>query len=338
MPDAVYIDFECLKTKPPAPMLLGILSDVGGRRSLVQIVVSASLKRIRARPPKVQHATLEDAVRTVVDIAESADCPIVGWSLFDHDVILRADVSAALKAVVHRRYVNGLGTARPWKTKVYPAVKIARAHAHAAKNTLDAFAALAGYRHVDVLQAGEPAKWIRRSIGGTGGDEWRRLLAYNAHDLDALRAVWTKASAELATWNAYERASYYVDTDRRRPIRFKPGATSARLDALIRRRGVSTWAFMTAWNPGSIRKTREVNDAAQATLVREIDAAPYPWVTGRGASDDGSWPPEESVLILGISPRKARRLGRRFGQFAFVIGRAGAPATLVSCAVAPRSP
>jgi hypothetical protein len=336
MADAVYIDFECLKTKPPTPMLLGVLSDVDRRQEVRQFVVSESVKKVPSRSRDVSYTTLEEAIRAVVETAESNNCPIVGWSLFDRDVILRADIPDPLKTAVTRHHVNALAIARPWKTKVYPDVKIARENAHSPKNTLDKFASLAGYRNVAALRAGEPATWLRRMMKGAAAAEWRKVLAYNAHDLAAVRLIWLKASSELASWRADERASYYVDSDVGHPIRFRAGATNARLDALLGREGASTWAFMTAWNPGSIAKARAANDAAQAKLAALLTSMKYTWLTGRGASDDGSWGPEESLLVLGISRRKARRLGRRFGQFAIVTGRAGSAATLVSCAV-PRT-
>ena len=337
MRNAIYLDFECLKTKTPTPMLLGVLLEVGGRRKLQQLIVSDELAHVPAGR-SVRHATLEAAVRLVAEQAEARDCPVVGWSNFDHDVIGRAVVRDDLKAVVSQRYVNALETARPWKTLVYPDVQIARENAHAPRNTLDKFAALAGYRNVAALRRGEPAKWIRRVMKNGDSVSWRDVLAYNAHDLEALRAIWIKSSSELARWRSYQRASYYVDSDRGRTIQFKAGGKSGRLDALLKRKDVKTWAFVTAWNPGSIEGSRGVNDAAQAKLIATLESMGYPWLTGRGESNDGSWTPEESLLILGISRRKARRLGRRFDQFAILAGRAGWPAKLVSCAAPRMSP
>ena len=336
MPNALYVDFECLKTQPPTPMLLGVLEDVDGRNGIQQLILSDDLAHVRPRSG-VRHSTMEAAVRLVVEKAEASDGPIVGWSNFDREVILRADIPDPLKAIVRRRYVNALATARPWKTLVYPEVKIAREHAYAPRNTLDKFAALANYADVGALRGGEPAKWIRVVMKTGAPASWRMLLSYNAHDLAALRTIWIVATSELASWRGYERASYYVDSDHGAMIRFKAGGMSRRLNALLTRKGVTTWAFMTAWNPGSIVKTPDINDAAQAKLIATVESLGYPWRPGRGESDDGSWAPEESVLILGISKRKARWLGRRFAQFAILFGRAGAPARLVSCAL-PRMP
>ena len=337
MPNAVYLDFECLKTKTPTPMLLGVLVEVGGPRKLQQLIVSDKLDHVPASRG-VRHATLEAGIRFVVEKAEASDCPIVGWSNFDRDVIGRAAIPDALKAIVSQRYANALETARPWKTLVYPDVKIAREDAHAPKNTLDKFAALAGYANVAALRHGEPAKWIRRVMKNGDSALWREVLAYNAHDLEALRAIGIKSSSELARWRSLQQAGYYVYLDRGRTIQFKAGGKSGRLNALLKRKGVTTWAFVTAWNSGSIQESRGANDAAQAKLIATLASMGYPWLTGRGESKHGSWKPEESLLILGISRRKARWLGRRFGQFAILAGRAGSPARLVSCAAPRMSP
>jgi hypothetical protein len=52
---------------------------------------------------------------------------------------------------------------------------------------------------------------------------------------------------------------------------------------------------------------------------------------GEGIGDDGVWPPERSVLVLGIEREAALQLGRRFGQRAIVCGDLGGLATLALC-------
>ena len=47
---------------------------------------------------------------------------------------------------------------------------------------------------------------------------------------------------------------------------------------------------------------------------------------GESVLDPAAWPPEPSLLILGMSPDEARSLGRQFGQLAIVVGRRGEPA------------
>lgn len=56
----------------------------------------------------------------------------------------------------------------------------------------------------------------------------------------------------------------------------------------------------------------------------------HPMFSGEGIGDDGTWPAERSVLVLGIERAIAIELGRRFGQRAILCGRLGGPATLES--------
>ena len=51
---------------------------------------------------------------------------------------------------------------------------------------------------------------------------------------------------------------------------------------------------------------------------------------------DVAWPPEPSLLVLGIPRKEALRLGRRFGQLAIVAGHKSSPARLLTCAATPR--
>jgi hypothetical protein len=136
--NAIYIDFECLKTKPSTPILLGMLKDIGGETQFEQVIVDDRLESA-ARASHVNVMTFQGAVERLVTDAALNDCPIVGWSCFDRDLILDADVPAALKQTVGSRYENALVTAKPWKTKLYPEVKIAKASKFAPKNTLDKF-------------------------------------------------------------------------------------------------------------------------------------------------------------------------------------------------------
>lgn len=351
MTDAIYMafmafmDFEGLKTTPPAPILLGVLKDLDGQLRLDQIIVADTPTGAAAARRGVRHARLEAAVEGLLE----HDCPIVGWSFFDRDVIRRSAVPAHLEKVFEARYVNALQVSRAWRARLYPRFTIARGSRFDPRHTLDKYAALAGYPHVDKLRGGKPTTWIRRvqaALKRTGKyrsltknvqKEWRALLDDNAHDLKALRAIWSKASCELGKWREYEEARYCVDQDRGRTICVKAGASSAELDALLVRHGAMRWAFITAWNPASLQLTRVENDRRQADLLASLSAGGYQALTGRGIGADTSWRPEESLLVLDISTRKARQLGRQFGQFAIVTGSTGAQARLVSCAVPVRN-
>jgi hypothetical protein len=341
--NAIFIDFECLKTKPPTPVLLGMLSDVWGIQQFEQLVLDDTLNSAAGAAPHVRVADVQETAELLAAEADARDCPLVGWSLFDRDMLLSSPIREPLKEVVRRRYVNALERARPWKTKIYPKFKIGRADTFAAKNTLDKFAELAGYPHLAALRNGQPARWIRhvqaaltrighyRQIKKPVKQEWRALLNYNQHDCQALRHVWLKASSELNAWRNYERTTYCFQPANGARICFKIGSVDKRRDAVLDRRGQSRWAFITAWNPGSKRLPATENSRRHTELAAELNAAGYQWLPGEGSGDNRAWPPEESVFVMGISSREARRLGRKFGQLAIVVGHKSLPARLVRC-------
>jgi hypothetical protein len=126
---------------------------------------------------------------------------------------------------------------------------------------------------------------------------------------------------------AYLATTYVVDTPAG-PLPLRIGQRHPDLDRLLAEHGVTSWAFITACNPGSTRLSDADNQARQRQLdeaVRRLGKVSLP---GRGVGDDGSWPPEESVLVLGLDEAEAGAVGRLFGQTAIVCGTAGTPARL----------
>jgi hypothetical protein len=90
-----------------------------------------------------------------------------------------------------------------------------------------------------------------------------------------------------------------------------------------------SWAFITAWNPGSRLRSRPENEHRQAKLIRELTGR-YRLFPGKGIGDDGAWE-ELSVLVLGISHAEALAIGRAWGQLAVLLGSRGEPARVTSC-------
>jgi hypothetical protein len=133
-----------------------------------------------------------------------------------------------------------------------------------------------------------------------------------------------------ALLEAYRKTTFYADTPRAR-LALRVGQRCLDLDALLNDHGLSTWAYFTASNPGSRRLSDEDNSARQRELegdVARLGVRAYP---GAGVADDGLWPPEPSLLILGIARGEAIGLGRRYGQVAIVCGELGRAAELVLC-------
>ena len=334
---AIYIDFECLKGskgRPPHAALLGVL--IGGEGDeFEQLVldprlapaVSGSRRRVRLVDP-------HDAVEQLVRMAAASDRSIVGWSYFDRDRL--CEIRPDLETEIHARYVNALHIARPWAKAIYPDVPIERADDFAPRHTLDQYAALSRYPAGNAFVDPKPAEWIRTAVkkGADAREEFRKLLVYNRHDCRALRHIMVKAAQHMDAWKAYERTTFCVN-DGGREVRFRVRSQAATLDALLRRHGATSFAFITAWNPESRQLSKEENDARQAALQRMVAAEGWQSLSGAGVGEDPSWSPEESLMILNIGRRQARSLGRRFGHLAIVYGTRNAAPHLVSTAVPP---
>lgn len=131
-----------------------------------------------------------------------------------------------------------------------------------------------------------------------------------------------------ARTHAYETTAYWVEE--RFAIRCR--TRSAALDALLVALGHDTWAYVTACNPGSVILDEATNARRMAELTRHLEKLGHPFLTGLGVGAGSDWPPEPSLLVLGIEERAAEEIGRAFGQVAIVVGRRGEPATLRFCA------
>ncbi len=129
---------------------------------------------------------------------------------------------------------------------------------------------------------------------------------------------------------AYRATTYVVDHPDG-AIAIRIGEPCPRLDALLAEKGVSNWAFVTAWNPGSDKTSNKNNRVRNVALRSAVTVAGHAVLDGRGVPDRGDWAPEESLLVLGIDAATATALGWRHGQRAIVAGRAGGCAELLWC-------
>ena len=121
--------------------------------------------------------------------------------------------------------------------------------------------------------------------------------------------------------SAYRNTTYRVFfPDEAVDIRI--GETQPRLDELL---GGQSWAFVSAENPGS-RQARD-NAERHGRLVERLKG--FECHPGLGIPDEGNWPPENSLLVSGISEQEAIRIGLEFGQHAILCGDRGTPARLV---------
>ena len=116
--------------------------------------------------------------------------------------------------------------------------------------------------------------------------------------------------------NAYFSTDYRVFTQSG-ILHLHAQGDSVELKQLLAKHGVQSAAFITAYNPKSQPTSRDENELRQVQLVQEV--APYwQYLEGEGADKNGEWPPEPSLLILGISLVEARKLARKYCQYAFL--------------------
>ncbi|MFT4799104.1 MAG: hypothetical protein ACI9B8_002627 [Sulfitobacter sp.] len=123
--------------------------------------------------------------------------------------------------------------------------------------------------------------------------------------------------------NRFETTDYIIDDDP--PLILHIGERNDSIRALFASFSVETGAFVTAWNPGGEVALIDDNYARQADLLTEIEVLRLNYFVGQGVHPDGDWQ-EDSYLILGISQEDADRIGRLFGQAAYVwLSNSGVP-------------
>jgi hypothetical protein len=105
----------------------------------------------------------------------------------------------------------------------------------------------------------------------------------------------------------------------------------SQLDQLMIASDAASCAFITAWNPCSVRLLETVNHAKQNQLIQEVQNRGFAFLHGRGVGEGSGWAPEPSILIIGIAREAAKELGRLFGQIAIVFAERGKTVELVSC-------
>ncbi len=112
-------------------------------------------------------------------------------------------------------------------------------------------------------------------------------------------------------------------------LRIRVGQLHPEVDQLLDEHGCRSWAYVTACNPGSVQLSEEENRLRQCCLEEEVAQGKWKFYRGEGVGDDGDWPPEQSLFIVGIGKEEAMELARRRGQAALVYGERGQPAQLV---------
>ena len=129
---------------------------------------------------------------------------------------------------------------------------------------------------------------------------------------------------------AYHRTTYSAETPQGR-IQLRVLQPNADLAQLLKSYGATTWAYVTAFNPGSQTLEKDENRRRQEQLEEAMRREELPFLRGAGIGDDPQWPPEESVLVLNITRSRACELAREFGQNAILAGGDDGVAELIDC-------
>ena len=128
---------------------------------------------------------------------------------------------------------------------------------------------------------------------------------------------------------AYRATNYRVHATE--PFALRIGRTCAACDALLDTHGVTTAAYLTAWNPYSKAVSDAANADVQTKLTAELTDVSVSVLSGEGVGETGDWPPEPSLFALGISREAATSLAQKYHQNAFVWIERGNPVELVLC-------
>jgi Protein of unknown function (DUF3293) len=335
----IYIDFEQLGTSNARPALLGELAVRDNASADFTIYL---LDPLLARAAVANRACRVADLPTALSKTLARDGAIVTWSEHDLRIVQNARLPAALVRPFEGRWVNALADVRRWKNRLYrdwnlPPLDQAACHA------LKVYMKAVGYDVPHTLAPGSAARWLRHvleRLESTGGDyrelsasakrHWHALLEYNRHDCAGMRAVYERASRELALEAAYRQTTYRVEMGGASyPIR--TGRRHRSLDAALFSAGARRWACITAHNPQSVQLSARENKGRDAALKRKLRARGIRWYPAAALGDAGDWSSELGVLALSVSRGWAETTGREFDQAAVVWGRVGGNAELVWC-------
>lgn len=100
------------------------------------------------------------------------------------------------------------------------------------------------------------------------------------------------------------------------------GQPSAPLRDWLKQAGASSFAIISACNPGSQPLDAASNAERQSRLECALLEGNYEPYAGENVADDAAWPLEESCFVADIEAEDAHALAEDFGQNAMVYGGA----------------
>jgi hypothetical protein len=129
---------------------------------------------------------------------------------------------------------------------------------------------------------------------------------------------------------AYRATSYIVEAPGA-PIALRVDEPSAELDELLGRFDARSWAFITAYNPYSEKRSADENQRRHRHLVERVTERGLTSFPTQGVDDDGTWPTERGLFIVDMSRDDALALGRELEQNAILVGARGGAPELLFC-------
>lgn len=158
----------------------------------------------------------------------------------------------------------------------------------------------------------------RRTIVFEGGEYPTSEHAYQAGKHPPHSKRTRAAKRDLRT--AYLMTDFEFEAEGRR-YTLRIGDQNPEVRDLLARHGVQNAAYITAHNPASLPRGEAHNTLAMRALRRDLEAGvggSWAVFEGAGQGRAGGWPPEPSLMVLGIDRTQAEKLGRRYGQYAIV--------------------
>jgi hypothetical protein len=120
--------------------------------------------------------------------------------------------------------------------------------------------------------------------------------------------------------DAYRRTSYCLEAPGE-ILKLRVGVKNQAFDLLLEHSQVEDWAFITAFNPGSIQLSEQENQERHEALADTLRHNGYKTIPCNGVDDDNEWPTERGYVILGIQREVAEQIAREFGQYAILAGQ-----------------
>lgn len=167
--------------------------------------------------------------------------------------------------------------------------------------------------HTDGAPDTEPAD--RSSASGGRSPKALQLFAGEVPAKTGCQLIGSTLPQPLIS--AYLMTCYQVDLEAT-SLELRVGAQSRELLDLYEREGCRSAAFITAWNPRGEELEDVENSLRHGALLGDVAARGLPFFTGEGRGDDSGWPPEKSLLVLGLPLEEAAQIGRRYEQNAIV--------------------